>query len=51
MIEVGKVKGVAILVVVVIFVEVEGVWGLLFEVVGEIGEFTVVVDGVHMGKF
>ena len=47
LIEVGKEDGGAVGVVELEIVEVEGVEGVFFEVVGEIGELTVVIDGVH----
>ncbi len=47
LIEVGEGDGGTVGVVELEIVEVEGVKWVFFEVVGEIGELTVVIDGVH----
>jgi hypothetical protein len=47
LIEVGEKNGGTVGVVELEIVEVEGVEWVFFEVVGEIGELTVVIDGVH----
>lgn len=48
LVEVGEGDGGTVGVVELEIVEVEGVEGVFFEVVGEIGELTVVIDGVHV---
>jgi hypothetical protein len=47
LVEVGEGDGGTVGVVELEIVEVEGVEGVFFEVVGEVGELTVVIDGVH----